>query len=232
MEPLTIGEQLLLLSLDETRGTVVHSVSQSLDLGLAGAGIMDLTLRGRLRTEGKHLLVADATPTGDDLLDEALAAIGASRRPRDARHWVSSLRKAVKHQRRRLVQRLVLRGVLGEEEHRVLGVFASARYPVRDTGRLRDVQDHVRRSVLGETDVTPATAVLISLASACGALDRLFTREQRREARRRAKEIARGEALGKAVRDTVAAMNAAVVGAIVASTVAATAASTSSSSSC
>lgn len=232
MEPLTIGEQLLLLSLDETKGTVVHSASQSLDLGLAGAGIMDLTLRGRLRAEGRHLLVADARPTGDDLLDEALAAIGASRRPRDARHWVPALQKAVKRRRRRLEERLVRRGVLGEEEHRVLGLFATARYPVRDTGRLRDVRDHVRRSVMGETDVTPATAVLISLASACGVLDRLFAREERREARRRAREIVRGEALGRAVRDTVAAMNAAVVGAIVASSVAATAASTSSSSSC
>jgi hypothetical protein len=232
MEALTIGEQLLLLSLDETKGSVVHQASQSLDLGLAGAGIMDLTLRGRLRTEGKHLLVADATPTGDEMLDEALGAIGTSRRPRDARHWVSALQKAVKHQRRRLAGRLVLGGVLGEEEHRVLGVFATTRYPVLDTERLSEVRDHVRRTVLGETDVTPATGVLVSLASACGVLDRLFTREERREARRRAREIARGEVLGKAVRDTVVAMNAAVMGAIVASSVAATAASTSSTSSC
>jgi Golgi phosphoprotein 3 (GPP34) len=145
---------------------------------------------------------------------------------------VPALQKKVKHQRRRLEARLVGRGVLGEEEHRVLGVFPTPRYPVGATGLLHDLQHHVRLAVLGEAEVTPASAVLISLASACGVLDRLFTREERRESRRRAKEIARGEALGKAVRDTVAAANAAVTSAVIASTVAASAASTSSGSSC
>lgn len=232
MEPLTIGEQLLLLSLDERRGTVVHSASQSLDFGLAGAAIIELTLRGRLASEGKQVVVIDPTPTGDELLDEALAAVVASRRTRDARHWVTSLQRGVDHHRRRLEERLVRRGVLGAEEHRVLGVFPSRRYPVQAPGLLGEVRDRVRRAVLGGAPLDPAAVTLVSLASACGVLDRLFSRDERREARRRAKDIARGEVLGKAVRDTVTAMNAAVVGAVVASSVAATAASTSHTSSC
>ncbi len=45
-QTLTLAEELLLLALDDAKGTVPMSASQTLGYGLAGATIMDLSLMG------------------------------------------------------------------------------------------------------------------------------------------------------------------------------------------
>src|SRR5262245_42379594 len=111
MTALSLGESLSLLALDDERGPVGMDASGTLPYGLVGAALLDLALRGRLTFKGKTLTVADATPTGDAILDDALAEIGRARRRRNAQHWVMHLQRRIKHHRDRLRARLVERGI-------------------------------------------------------------------------------------------------------------------------
>lgn len=218
-QTLTLAEELLLLSLDDTKGTVPMAAAQALAYGLAGATLMDLTLRRRLTSDGEHLVVADATPTGDALLDQALATLAAARRARDSRHWVRALGTGIERHRERLEERLVERGILHHQEHRILGVIPSPRYPMDDPRAEMESRLRIRAAVLSDASPDARTVVLISLAKACHVLDGMFTREERKATQGRVAEIIRGEALGKAVKETVDAINAAVVAAIVTATV-------------
>src|SRR5438046_2234502 len=88
----------LLLALDDQTGRVFSRAVPSIPAGLAGACLLDLAVRERVAlreasaagpawwqrlTSGPRRLVAvDPTPTGDPLLDDVLASIAATYKPR------------------------------------------------------------------------------------------------------------------------------------------------------
>jgi len=59
----TLPEELLLLALDPATGTTAQP--QSLDLGLAGAQLVELALAGRIAPDGDRIAVVVPRPTGD-----------------------------------------------------------------------------------------------------------------------------------------------------------------------
>lgn len=212
-------DDVMLLALDEARGTVPAAVRRRLDCALRGAIVMELALRGRIRLDGDDAIVADPAPTGDELLDEARAGLGG-RRARGIQHLVRAL--PVKKLRERVLQRLVTAGALAHQRRRILGVIPADRYPVWDGARRAALAGTIQDAVLGEGSVDGATAARVGLVRAAGALGRLFPREERREAERRAARLTAGDLVGEAVDRTIAAMNAAVIASVVAATVAAT----------
>ncbi len=228
---LSLGEQLLLLALDDEKGTVASLASMPLGYGLAGAAILYLTLMDRLAMDGKSLVAVNAASTNDDILDEALAEITSAVRARDPRYWVGKLATDIKHHRERLAERLVQRGILHHEEHRILGIIPSQRYPTDNPQPAGDVRNHIRAVVLDGATADTRTVLLISLAKACSLLDSLFSREERKGARQRVEQMTREEAVGKAVTETVASVTAAVIAATTAATVGASTATMSASSS-
>jgi len=131
----------------------------------------------------------------------------------------------MKKLRGRLQDRLVQKGILKQEEHRVLGIFRAQRYPAENTAVEESSKDRLRSAVLAGTPLEPRLAALISLVNACGLLDELFSREERKKARQRSKEITQGELIGKAVSDTVAGVQAAIIGAVAAAAVISTSSS-------
>lgn len=229
---LSLGEELLLLALDDERGTVHGSAAMAMPYALAGALLLELTLAGRLAAEDTALIVRDQTPTGDDLLDAALAVIAGATRTGDARYWVGRLDRAVPHLKERLLDQLIVRGILRYDEHRVLGIIPRAHYPVVDFTTEWEMRHRVRAVILDGETPDARTAILLSLVQACQLTDTLFTRDERARARRRLKEIAQGELVGKAIADTVAGMEAAVTVAVIAATSASVAACATGSASC
>ncbi len=218
---MSLGEALTLIALDDERGTVGMSAASTLPHGLAGAALLDLALRGRITFADKTVHVADATPTGDDILDDALAAIAAARRPRSAQRWVGDLQRSIPDHRDRLLARLVERGMLRREEDRVLGIIPRQRYPEANHAAESVLKARLRTIALDGATPDAADALLLSLVHACRLDGALFTRDERKAAKRRVQEITRGEVVGKAVADATASVEAGVTAAIVAATSAA-----------
>jgi hypothetical protein len=100
---LLLAEELLLLSLDDEKGS--DQTWSSIDGGLAGALLLELTEAGALRLDDDKLVPGASVPT-DPLLAEALEVVRSSEKPRDAKHWVTKLPGQLKPLRRRLAERL------------------------------------------------------------------------------------------------------------------------------
>ncbi|HXM54474.1 MAG TPA: GPP34 family phosphoprotein, partial [Candidatus Dormibacteraeota bacterium] len=120
-----IAEELLLLLTDDVSGRLSVPTAQ-VDVALGGANLVELTLLKKvdLSREGDEgrsgrIIVRDASPTGDAVLDAALEVVAAHR----GKKPVAAIRPLSKDLRQTLYRRLVASGVLGEEEGRVLGVF-------------------------------------------------------------------------------------------------------------
>ncbi len=226
---LNLAEELFLLALHDEDGHIVNAASTALPYGVAGALVLELALRERVRLDEDELAVLDAAPTGAPALDHALQQIEASDEPRNTKHWVQVLGGDFSTIKDLLLAELVERGILKEEERRFLWIVPYTRHPEAQGG----AEDRVRRAlhdvVLGEHVPDEHMAALISLVHACDLTAEVFG-EDEEAARRRIDEIVEGEHVGRTVSAVVEEAQAAVMAAGMASTTASMAASSAACS--
>jgi Golgi phosphoprotein 3 (GPP34) len=192
---LTLAEELVLVATDED-GSVDWNAGSSLDNGIAGARLLELALAGRIALEDGKVAVADATPTGDPLADEALAAIAASEKRRDAKYWVGKLAQG--GVRKRVFAGLDERGVLAAERGKFLGLVPRTRHVEVDPEPERELRARLRAAVLGEEPAPDArTVALASLVKACNLVNAMF---ERKDAKKRIGELATPDEVGAAVK--------------------------------
>ncbi|MCR1984304.1 GPP34 family phosphoprotein [Cellulosimicrobium cellulans] len=240
-----ILEDYLLLTLDDVTGKAVVDASFREQVA-AGALLVELALLGRADLAGDgdggrvgRIVVRDASPTGNALLDEALDVVRAKEgsTPKALVAPIAKLRPAA-----RAVAALAERGVLRREEGRVLGIFPTTRWPAADSRHEDAVRADLRR-VLVEGQAPDARAgAIVALLAATGQAGRVLatggsgadadggperTPAGRRDVDARAREIARESWASEAVRAYVDEVTAVIlVGATVATTVATTTAVT------
>lgn len=225
-----LGESLLLIALDDEEGKVGGgwNTSTRLPYVLAGTLLAELALLGRVESQGKHFVVTDPSPTEDEILDEALARMVASKKPRDGTHWVNDFNGKVKHLKERLLARLVTEGTLRHEEKKVLLIFPSPRYPTSDATLERALRDDLLAALEGREPVDTSTAVLLSFVKAADLMGVLVPdKSQRKAAEQRVDAILKDEHLSSIAGASKAAADAAAA-AVMAATIAATTAATAS----
>ena len=110
---LTLYEELFLLSINDATGELVGAAASYLPYGLAGAMLAELALQRKVNVADKRLAVLDAIPTGDELLDGALATVAASDKPRKLTHWINVV--SGNKLQKRVAQRLVAQNAIRVE---------------------------------------------------------------------------------------------------------------------
>ena len=213
MNALTLPEHLLLLALNDDKGAVVQSSTLALSYGLAGAVLMELSLRRRIVIREKTIDEVNLEPTGDAILDEALKALADCEREKSAEYWVARPDALVKDLKHRLLDRLVERGVLQREEHRFLWLIPYDRYPVQNPAVERDLRQHIHNVVLHGGEADEATAMLIPLVHACGLANEVFPGEDPESVAGHLKAFAESSQIARAVSDDVAAATITMVSA-------------------
>ena len=215
-----LAEDLLLLMTDDDTGELAASGTE-VDVALGGALLIELTLRERVdvagpdeRVRAGRLVVRDAGPTGDPVLDEALAVVGQ----KEGKKPQSVVARLGKGTRARLYARLTDSGVLRAEEGRVLGIFPSHRWPLHDAAHETSVRAELGTALRNGRTTDPRAGALISLLHALGTVDKALDPAavglSEREMRVNARRIAEGDWAATAVRQAVDSMNAATVAAI------------------
>src|ERR1700754_5207210 len=160
MTGLTLADELALLALDD-RGAKQMG-HPAFDYGLGGALLVELALTGRVVVEDNRVAVADPSPLGAPLLDEALARISDERR-RKPKDWVSRLAKRLPG---RVLDELVGAGVRTRESSTVLLVFDRTRYPVpggRPAPAESELRTRLDTAIRSYAPLEPRTAALLAL---------------------------------------------------------------------
>jgi Golgi phosphoprotein 3 (GPP34) len=211
-----ITDDLVLLLFDPDTGRAIVD-STSLDRAISGALLLDLAIRERISAEGDGakagLSVVDAAPTGDPLLDAALARLD---KPMRAQKAVERLARGT---RTPLLERQVERGLLRRETSRLLGLLPVTTWPAADPGPSRELRERVAGVLRDGVQPDQRLALLISLLHAVKA-EHKIVEGNRRELRARAAEVASGDWAGEAVRKAVQAVQTSVLVAIGAATAA------------
>ena len=221
---LNLAEELLLLALDDDKGSMVDSGSRTLPYGLSGALLLDLLLQNRLSFSGKKIAAIDMTSTGDAFLDEALQHIQSKWRKKDAKYWVQKLNNKMDDLQQRLLDDLAQRGVLRREKRRLLWLIPYSRFPENDPAAEQTIREEIRRVVFEDQTPDERSLALVSLVQACDLEKEVFAKGDREEAKERIKELTEGERVGRAVSAIATEIIASVTIAVYAGVYAATAA--------
>jgi hypothetical protein len=207
-------------------GTPVTDATR-LDHGLGGAVLLELALAERLDIRNGKVVVRMAAPTGDALADAPLARIAADGKERKPGHWVQQFAKGT---RARVLDDLVMRGMLRRDRGKVLWVFLRTTYPAAygiEPVAETEARGRMRNAVAASGAVEPRTAALCALVAATGLDRKVFADMDRKQVKARLKEICEGAWAAVAVKKTIAEVQAAVTTAVIAATTASTAATTS-----
>jgi hypothetical protein len=205
---MNVAEEFALLAYDDDGSPVLDG--SRLNHGLAGALLLELALAGRVDVTDGRVVVRDATPTGDALVDGTLDRIAGDDRPNKPGHWVSALAKDVREQ---VLDRLVADGVLRREQDRVLWVFPRTRYPAPhgvEPAAEAQARQRMRAAVAGTGPVESRTAALCALVAATGLDRKIFADLDRKQTAARLAEIGAGAWAAASVKKTVEEIEAAV----------------------
>lgn len=221
-----VAEDLLLLLLDDESGTFTTANHRE---ALAGAALAELAADNAVELDSRGGLWKRTTVSLDEagVVDDPVLRLVADRiaeKPRSPEDIVGRVGRDVEDA---LCARLVERGVLRRDEHKVLGLFPRTTWPAADSSRERRLRDDLRAVLLDGRDPEPRTGVLIALLVAIDQVHKVVDRDGRsaREIKKRAKEVAEGgwasDAVKKAL-DAAAGAAAATTAAIAAATVSTT----------
>ncbi|MHA3703971.1 GOLPH3/VPS74 family protein [Jatrophihabitans sp. YIM 134969] len=229
MTRLLLAQDVFLLAHDDESGK--NTASLALQGALAGALLLDLVERDLVVVGDDSVRATDAV-TDDPLLARAQQVVREQDEPRRVGWWLSTLPRRLKPLDRTVGESLVERGILGEEQGKVLGIFSTTRWPELDPEPERQLRAELADALLQETEPTPRVLLLAGLLSHYGMVDRLFEKSDRKRARTRAGELAElaesSDAVSRALGESVRAAQVALLAATVATNAASRTASTNS----
>ena len=195
-------EEVILLLLRDEDGRFVSIPSWAMDYAIAGGVLMDLAMENRIDTDLESLILIDATPVGDNLLDPTLAEIADKSETvenRDARFWVTYTARNAPAIREEALSRLVARGILERQDDRFLWVFRSRRYPTVDGNAEREVKLRIMGVLFSDEIPNPRDVMLICLADACNIFKELLSRHELSVASTRIAQVRRLDLIGQAM---------------------------------
>jgi golgi phosphoprotein 3 len=198
MTSLTLAEELLLVALDDQRGTLLPLPPFSMEVASAAALVMDLSLLGRIDTDSRALTVISAAPTGNPLLDDVLEQISADPGASSTAEWLQRLATSTAL-RDRIIQALVDRGVLRSVEKRLLWVFKTRVYPPSSGIEEREVKSRVMTLLNNDEIPDPRDSLLVGLLEATKLLDQLLSRSERHRLAARIDQITDFEELNRSM---------------------------------
>jgi hypothetical protein len=179
------------------------AATQTFDPGAAGAVLGDLALRGLLQFDGRKVIAAKSAPVGDPVIDGMKEQIDLAPAPRRPSSWVS--RNANGALREAVLAGLVDRGLVSRQEHRVLGIFPSTRWPELDGGRAKLLRGEIGDVLHLGVAPSPFAVALIGLLNATNTLRGQFGKVDRQ----RVKALTDGDWVAGAVKTVVQSRQAA-----------------------
>ena len=208
---LTISEEVLLLFLDDQKGTFIRGPDIHVELAMSGAVLMDLAFANRIDTDPERLFVVDQSPVGDRVLDGILARISATEPERSTEYWLNWIREDVPDIMGHFIDRLVEKGILRRMEEKILWVFETRRYPVIDDREEREVKRRITSVLFSDEIPDPRDVVIIGIVNACDLLDVILHHREVDKVRGRAEQISQMDFIGQAINSTINDVRASIL---------------------
>lgn len=211
IEDLTIGEQVVLLTLDEQSGTL-REAPLRVSLAVSAAALLELTFAGHVMVrDGAFVPARTPAPAPTDPAAAAMAERMRSHPEETPREWLLAVRE---QSLAAAYDGLSAKRLVREQGRRVLGAFGSIRHPVVEITVLVALRERLAAVLTQGQDPDERTAALITVLHHADLESVLPVGADAAAAERRFTAIAEGQwpaaALGETVRNAVAALVAVI----------------------
>jgi len=207
----TLVEEILLLLLDEEKGTLPPVPQLTLHFVLAGGILMELAINNRIDCDINTLNIVDQEPLNDPILDQYLKKICEEPEHQDVKFWINSVADDGATIVELGFNRLVERGILGETEKRFLWVMKSRSYPMIDGTVEREVKLRIMNILYSDEIPSQRDVVIFCLMDACDMFRTLLGPVELNRMRGRISDISKLDLIGQATTKLIREIQVALV---------------------
>lgn len=202
---LRLSEELLVLALNEKNGRIATFSPDRMRYGLAGAVLQELVDRGAVKVEDEKVKVLSTDPMGDEILDKSMEIISKSTKDKKVPHWIGKLGEKSKGFKKTLVNNLVDRGILKEqEEGESKRILPGKRYRIWADRPLRVLRKRLDDILLYGKEPDPESLKVVVLVWYCKLHRRLYKdKAEREKARDRLELLSENDVIGKGIKKSV-----------------------------
>ncbi len=211
-----VSERYFLMLLDGCKGKIYSRGRATKDLGLAGAMILDIYLRGRLSIYGKKSRILDYHMSGDPYIDKILVFLYRSRRPLKLKTWLNRISHFYKKFTQGILHQLKNQGIL-------ISDFKARRFYLTKPEVKDSLLEQINNVLINNINPDIELLCLLSLMKACALIKVYFIKKYRKYVRRRIEELLYSHYYApetremiftviKAIRDIIRAREAAIIG--------------------
>lgn len=198
---LRFAEEITLLALNDETGVMHRTVSRrAYDYAIAGALMMELAFINQLDTDAEKVIMVDAKPAGDPLLDETLSIVKGLGHEPTIVEAIEALAKRAPQFEPRIFASLVHKGILEEREKKFLWMKGERTYPMIDGKEETEVRTRIRMTVLAEGAIPdPKDVAIIALMEATKLYRVVFIRDELSHCRKKIHQFARMDFIGQGI---------------------------------
>ena len=220
---LNLLEEYLLLALDDEKGKFVID-STRLHFGFAGAVLLELALRGKIQVEGEQLILNDRNYEPEMSVNKMIDIIREQDKP-TLKKSIEILARKSADIKNDTLQRLINKGILKKEEHKVLWIIPYDKYPTSNLTPENKVRKRLDDVINEHTAVDPHDLMLLSLIDATDLTKEAFRdKEDYKAIRNKIKEVTKdikgSQVINKSIREIQAAIMIAITASIIVTSVA------------
>lgn len=224
---LNLIEKFILLALDAKKGKFIID-SLSLNYGIAGAILLELSEINKISIKDKRMKLIDDKFTNNEIINSSIKIIQKSKKPRTAKYWVNKIGNSSSKFKKMILKDLSNKNILRiDKKSYFFGLFTFYSYPLLDNKYKDEIKNHLSGIALGNKKPDLESLLLLSLLNSCKLNRILFiNKNEYRIANKRIKELTRDIEISDAVRKTLKEIQTAVLVATTSAFLAATSSST------
>lgn len=220
---LDLLEEFLLIALDDDKGQFVID-STHLHYGFGGAILLELALREKISIEGDYVRLKDSSYAKEVALNKALDLLKESAESKKIKDWISALAKKAGELKQDTLQRLINKGILKKEEHKILWIIPNNKYPTSDLSPENKVRERLNAVMLNGALSEPRDIMLLSLIEVSDLTREAFRdKEDYKKVKKKIKEVTQdvkvSGAINKSIREIQAAIMIALTTTLVVTTI-------------
>lgn len=197
---LTIPEEFYLLTVDEKIGQPVDYDDKTFNIVFAASLLVELSLTNRIDTDFEHVIPDKNEPTGNSVLDIAFEEIHSAKKQMEISYWILKFADKAADLRQMTIEALVRKRVLQVKDKKVLWMFSSRKYPVKDKEEVTEVKQRLKDLIRKAGEIPEFRDVaLLSLLYYGSMLQAAFTQVELKKYQKYIKHFARMDVIGSAI---------------------------------
>lgn len=205
-------DKFILLTLDQKKGKFLID-SFTLNYGLAGAILLELSELKKIEIKNRRIVVVDHKLINHQIIDASIKLINKSGKYKRPKYWIYKIGNKSSGFKKVILNDLYKNNIVKVDVSSYLwGMIKIKRYPVVNSKSVDEIIEKIRKVVLDKLKPDVEVILLLSLLASCKLTRILFsTKKEHREAKRRIKELTKDIEISEAVNQTLKEIQAALV---------------------